>query len=68
MSRVGRVNNPSLSLLCKLGSIAVHVDEALSAEGHPFDWAATRGLIEDPEVKQWIADMGAMLPQIRNAR
>jgi len=57
---------PSITLLCKLGSIAVHVDEALSAEGHPFDWAATRLLLNDPEVKQWIADMGVLLPQKRN--
>lgn len=51
---------PPASLLCKLGSIAVHVDEALSSDGHLFDVFALRGLIDDPEVKGWLHDMDKM--------
>ena len=56
---------PSLTLLCKLGSIAVHVDEALSDDSHSFDWTVIHELIDDPEVKQWVSDMGALLPKKR---
>lgn len=61
-------SKPSLSLLMKLGSIAVHVDEATSLGGHEFDWTATRVLLDDPEVKLWIMNMGVLLPQKRSAR
>jgi hypothetical protein len=57
--------NPSLALLCKLGSVAVHVDEALSDDSHQYDWTAIHMLLDDPEVKQWIIDMGALLPKKR---
>lgn len=30
-----------------------------------LDWTVTRMLLADPEVKQWIADMGALLPRKR---
>lgn len=55
---------PSVALLVKLGSIAVHTDEILSPGGHPFDRAALRTLFEDAEVQDWIAQMTkmAMLP------
>ena len=57
----------STSLMCKLGSIAVHVDEALSQQGHPFDWSACRALLEDPEVVAWLKQMDslAMIPKKR---
>jgi hypothetical protein len=51
---------PSISLLVKLGSIAVHTDEYLSTGGHPFDRTAIEQLLIDPEVKQWIIEMGKM--------
>jgi hypothetical protein len=51
---------PSLALLCKLGSIAVHVDETMSSDGHIFDAAALKQLNADPEVQAWIADMTKM--------
>ena len=57
--------NPSLTLLCKLGSLAVHVDEALSNDSHEFDWTAIHLLLDDPEVKQWIVAMGPLLPKKR---
>ncbi len=56
--------NPSINLLVKLGSIAVHVDEMLSPDGHNFDRVAIEQLLKDPEVKDWIKQMtaAAMLP------
>jgi len=55
---------PNLSLAVKLGSIAVHVEELLSAKGHEFDRYALQTLLDDPEVKSWITLMNknAMLP------
>lgn len=51
---------PSAALLVKLGSIAVHAEEFLSAEGHEFDAATITGLLDDPEVREWRASMDAM--------
>ena len=58
---------PGPSLLCKLGSIVVHTDEMLSADGHIFDRVALDQLLSDPEVKEWLAamDAAAMLPRKR---
>jgi len=49
-------------MLCKLGSIVVHAEEFLSPTGHHLDLTAMRTLFEDKEVRQWIKDMGPMLP------
>lgn len=56
--------DPDLRLLVKLGSIAVHVDEFLSATGHHVDKTALDGLLKDAEVVEWVAAMTkmAMLP------
>lgn len=51
---------PTPSLLSKLGSIAVHVQEMLSQDGHQFDRVAIQSLLDDPEVTEWIKAMGAM--------
>lgn len=58
---------PSASLLCKLGSIAVHAEEMVSPTGHGFDKIAMQQLLDDPDVKQWIEGMDAlaMLPKKR---
>lgn len=58
---------PSLSLLSKLGSIAVHVDEYLSPDSHVFDRTALQGLIRDREVVEWVSQMDklALLPRKR---
>ena len=58
---------PSVALLSKLGSIAVHVEELLSPKGHDFDKIALEQLLNDAEVKVWISDMDqmAMLPKKR---
>lgn len=60
---------PSPALLVKLGSIAVHVDEFLSPDGHDFDRIAIVQLLQDPEVKEWVKQMTgmAMLPVKRKA-
>lgn len=55
---------PGMTLLVKLGSIAVHAEELLSPGGHAFDAKALDGLLNDPEVKEWLAQMNklALLP------
>jgi len=55
---------PSASILIKLGSIAVHVEEFLSPTGHPFDKNALDTLFQDKELKKWLKQMDklAMLP------
>lgn len=61
---------PNASVLSKLGSIAVHADEMMSTDGHVFDKYAMQQLIDDPEVKEWIASMDklAYLPKKRKDR
>ena len=61
---------PGVSLLVKLGSIAVHADEATAAGGHEFDITAIRSLLNDPEVSTWLKRMDAIafLPKKRNDR
>lgn len=61
---------PSPALLVKLGSIIVHFDEATSPGGHDFDLNTARQLLQDPDVKAWIAAMSkaAMLPVKRNEK
>jgi hypothetical protein len=54
------VTDLSMSLLMKLGSIAVHAAEATSPGAHPADVAAIHGLISDPEVAEWLAAMDAL--------
>lgn len=58
---------PSLGVLVKLGSIAVHVDEATSTTGHAFDAIALRQLLADDEVRSWLAAMDrlALIPRKR---
>jgi hypothetical protein len=45
-----------LSLVVKLASLAVHVEEMLSNDGHAFDEQAIRGLLNDSEVRAWLDD------------
>lgn len=62
------VLKPPASLLCKLGSIAVHVEEMLSNDGHEFDKVAVEALLKDYEVVEWLGGMTdlAMLPLKRS--
>lgn len=59
---------PQVTLLVKLGSIAVHADEFLSPGGHEFDHVALHLLLRDPEVVEWLAEMDrmAMVPKKRS--
>lgn len=52
--------SPAIPLLVKLGSIAVHVEELLSPDGHSFDRVALEELLRDPEVVAWREAMDAM--------
>lgn len=58
---------PELTLLVKIGSIAVHADEMLSSDGHAFDRIALQSLLTDPEVVAWLnkMDAAAMVPKKR---
>ena len=62
------VLSPPASLLIKLGSIAVHVEELLAPGGHAFDRSAIEQLLADPEVVAWRveADKLALLPKKRS--
>jgi hypothetical protein len=55
---------PTMQILCKLGSIARHVEEANGPGGKQFDVEAATGLVEDHEVQAWMAEMDklALLP------
>lgn len=55
---------PSMRLLVKLGSIAVHADEMLGPKGHEVDKAALCSLLNDEEVQAWLKAMNqlALLP------
>jgi hypothetical protein len=55
---------PSAALLVKIGSLVVHLEEAMSAKGHHFDKAVIESLQADPDVQQWFVEMTqlALLP------
>jgi hypothetical protein len=58
------------TVMVKLGSIAVHVEELLSPGGHAFDRTALTTLLADAEVREWLAAMDklALLPVKREPR
>ncbi len=58
------IKSPSLSLMCKLGSIIVHLEEASGPACSVFDVITTRTILNDPEVQDWLAAMrkAALLP------
>lgn len=53
---------PSAALLCKLGSIIVHLDEMFSPTGHAFDKLSVQHGLQDPEVVAWLKAMGPYVP------
>jgi hypothetical protein len=61
------IEHPPLSLLMKLGSIAVHIEEAMSKKAHVFDVVAMQSLLGDSEVKEWLElmDQKGFLPKKR---
>jgi hypothetical protein len=52
--------NPDPTVLIKLGSLAVHVEEFLSDDAHYLDRVAIERLLLDPEVKAWLKEMDKM--------
>lgn len=61
---------PSVGLLVKLGSIAIHAEEILSPDFHEYDVSAIKTVLNDPEVREWITTMDKMafLPKKRNGK
>ena len=69
--------NPRVELLVKLGSALVHFDEISESEWFAeasrsgpaagFDLAAIKAAFDD-EVRQWLSDMGPLLPLKRSTR
>ena len=54
-------NKEGLTLLMKLGSLAVHADEYLfSGQSAPEDVIAIRGLLDEPEVRDCLAQLAAL--------
>jgi hypothetical protein len=60
--------HPPASVLAKIGSILVHVEEYGSPGGHPFDSVAAANLMADQEVQDWLLAMAdlALLPKKRS--
>lgn len=60
--------SPAPTVLIKLGSLAVHIDEYLSPDGHDLDKSAIDGILADPEIKVWLEAMDgrAFLPAKRS--
>lgn len=52
----------TVTLAAKLAAVVVHTDEMLSADGHPFDKAALKTVLEDEEVAKWLRDVGPLAP------
>lgn len=48
---------PSHVLLGKLGTILVHIEEALSPRGHPLNVLTIKELMRDRDVEGWLAEM-----------
>ena len=52
---------PDPTLLVKLGSAIVHADEMLDpVKGHHFDMKTFKALLADPEIQEWLKEMGKM--------
>lgn len=51
---------PTPSLLVKLGSIIVHMEELHGPNGHEYDQQALNTVRNDPEVVEWFNAMNRM--------
>ena len=56
---------PSVALLSKIGSLIVHMQEFASPSGHEYDGIAVNQLLNDPDVIEWMKQMGPLLPVLR---
>ncbi len=52
--------NPSMPLLAKLASVAVHAEEMIGPGGHDFDKAALESMLSDEEVHAWMDAMAEL--------
>jgi hypothetical protein len=50
-----------ITLASKLASIVVHAEEYAETQ-HPYDLTALEQLTSDPEVKEWLKEMGPLVP------
>lgn len=64
----GALPQPPAPVAIALGSIARHAQEALGADGHPFDRIAIQGALETPGVFEYLAELDerALLPVPRS--
>lgn len=69
---MSEVLKPKPTLLVKLGSITIHIEEMFDEnfKNIDFDRPAIESALNDPEVKQWLGAMDAMalLPKKRKSR
>jgi hypothetical protein len=63
----GGIPLPSPSVIVSLASLAVHVDEAMSPNGHELDAQAIKGILGDPFVQEFLERLRPMglLPEQR---
>lgn len=54
-----------ISIISKLGSILVHLQELLSPGAHEFDSTVLKQLLDDPEVKGFLGDIDPALLPVR---
>ena len=66
--RVSYPYHMPVTLTAKVGSIVRHVEEALSSDGHRYDFDACSALLKDPEVREWMdaLDAHCLLPLLRH--
>ena len=60
LDNTGNPLSPPATLLVKLGSLAIHIEELHSPNGHHLDRSAVDGILADPEVREWLDAMGGM--------
>lgn len=65
---VNTMLQPSMAVLVALGSLAIHIEEYLSPDGHPNDKIAIESLLAGGELRAFLAEMDklAFLPRKRN--
>lgn len=51
----------TLGAAVKVGSILVHIEEAMSADGHDLDVYALKGLLYDADVQEWLGRFDEVL-------
>lgn len=64
---MNNVLKPSASILTKLGSLYIHIEETISNKGHSFDIESIKGILADEELQEWIKGMDklALIPKKR---